>query len=518
MIEQALRRSRDVLGLVDDPLDAAAASVLFKYALLQLWQDAAGDLPQWRRLLAADPSLGAGLRQALDDLVPVLVTHLEEIVALGGLQAAAADKAGQFLGPGNRYRQRLVELSLEAVLSESLAPEIMLEMGPLTPPPMRSGQYNHAVLFAAAPLFGHEFYPLVADALVRDSARYGQVRFNLWGAHVDWLDHQGDLQRALFLDFDRDAIREGDLAAPLRPDSVQFLCLGRHEQRLHADYSARYTCPQINPHTVAGLADDKAATLELWAASGVPVPPYLKVAPGDWAAVRGFWARQPEMVVKPNRATEGRGVAFFTPSQTAAQQGLEAHLQVCWQEGDALLQARCDEVLYRDPDSGRLHTLALRLNAACNDHGYWLESVCGQLGADAAAPAAAGRGGRLVPVEQLVGRLEQRGVSGSVHLPSAIWPRLAQLTAMAAAVFPGLLLVGLDIVLQVVQDRVEAVFLEANPRPAGLGHAGPVPGGADNPGVSQKLWDGLERLVDKRWGPASHAPQGAGFSYTTSMP
>ena len=434
---------------------------------------------------------------------------------MGGLKAGDAAAVGRALRTSPVYHRRLVDLALEAVLSEQLAPEVCLGVDPATPLEPRPDRLDHAVLFAAAPLFSHEFYPLVADALVRDSARYGHGRFNIWGAGLDWLDAQGCLRRVVFLDFDRDVLCERDLSAPLRPDSVQFVCLGGDEQRLHARWSDRYACHQVNPYAAAALADDKAATMDLWAQRGVPVPSYCKVGPGERSAVQAFWAHHPEMVVKPNRATEGRGVAYFDPLQEGAQEALEIHLEAYWQEGDILLQERSDGVLYRDPASGGLHTVALRLNVAFDGGRHWLESGCGQLGASAQAPAAAGRGGRLASWAELGAGLVRRGAAGSVDLDRQHWKCIAHLAEEAAAAFPGLLLVGLDIVLHVGDGTIDPIFLEANPRPAGLSHAGVVPGCADNPGVSQKLWDGLESLFED--GAVGDGLQGDKFTYTAGM-
>jgi hypothetical protein len=60
------------------------------------------------------------------------------------------------------------------------------------------------------------------------------------------------------------------------------------------------------------------------------------------------------------------------------------------------------------------------------------------------------------------------------------------------------MLVGLDVVLDIDKKGTPvAVFLEANSRPAGLSHAHFL-GAASPPGVSLKLWDGLEHLYERQ--------------------
>ena len=90
-----------------------------------------------------------------------------------------------------------------------MAPETCIDPAPATSAKLDEkleGQWNHAVVFAASPLFTHELYPLAVDAFERDSNKYGKVYFNILGVHVDWFAPDGKILRLLYLDFANNAL------------------------------------------------------------------------------------------------------------------------------------------------------------------------------------------------------------------------------------------------------------------------------------------------------------------------
>lgn len=389
----------------------------------------------------------------------------------------------------------MIELAAAAVFSAPLAPEVCIAPEPVAVEDLRlEGQWRHALCFAAAPLFTHEFYPLAVDALARDAARYGRPRFALLGVHLDWLSPAGQIRRLLCLDAERGCFREAEPAQPLIPHSVQFLCLGHREQELHAQWSARLDCPQLNPAGAAALADDKARTLEGWEVAGVRVPSWQFLSPGNFAGARRFLRARGELVLKPNQATEGEGVAFFSAGAGAE---LERHLEALWAQGEVLLQERADDLLFLDPQTGALHTLALRLNVAAEAGRYWAESGYAQVGAGAHSPAAGSQGSALCPIDEVLPHLVRRCDGRPLPVPEEAWAAVLREAEQAARLFAGLMLVGLDLVLATGEPGAPVpVFLEANPRPAGLSHSRFVQGPERGlPGVSLRLWDALERLA-----------------------
>lgn len=464
----------------ESPLTDDQQSVFLKYLLL----GELGDVEGWRRRWQRDPRqtgpvlyrrLEAGLQSCLEAL-------------RGGPQAAWCESSP-------RYRRRVIELTAAALLSAPLAPEVCLAPGPVTVEALGlEGRWHHALCFAAAPLFTHEFYPLAVDALARDAARHGRPRFALLGVHLDWLSPAGQIRRLFCLDAERGYFREAELAQPLAPHSAHFLCLGHREQELHAQWSARLNCPQLNPAGPAALADDKARTLEGWQAAGVRVPCWERSAPGDVEGARRLLRERGELVVKPNQSTEGEGVAFFG---AGAEAGLERHLEVLWGQDEVLLQERADELLYCDPQTGAFHTLALRLNVVAEGGRHWAESGYAQVGAGPDRPAAGSQGCVLLSIEEVLPHLVRRRDRRPILVPEEAWAAVLGAAEEAARLFAGLMLVGLDLVLAAGESGAPVpVFLEANPRPAGLSHSRFVQGPErDLPGVSLKLWDALERLA-----------------------
>ncbi len=367
---------------------------------------------------------------------------------------------------------------------------------PMTPSP--AALIRHAVIHSAACGLVQEFYPLAVDAYVRDIDRHGAQRFQVLGAHVDWVERNGSINRAVTLDPERDRLVERALDPPVQPHSVQFLPLGRREQELHRALSSCFRCPQVNPGAAAALADDKAATLAGWAKLGLRVPSTRRIDPGHAATAWNFMAAFGDSVVKPNDATEGLGVTLLSAASTHVST-LSRALDCAWRFGvTALIQQRRDGLLYRAPDTGRVHSLALRLNVAFDGRRHRVTSGFAQVGADAAQPASCGRGGRIVTLAEALANLIPRhappcAVAG---LDESLWAEITDQAERAAGLFETLLLVGLDVILDVSPSgRALAVFVEANPRPAGLCHArllSGLPTKSDLPGVGLQLWDVLE--------------------------
>ncbi len=362
----------------------------------------------------------------------------------------------------------------------------------------------HAVVFAADAGFADEFYPLAVDAYERDAALHGRQRIRLYGVRADWLSDDGGIRHALFLDPELGRLCEADWAPPLRPDSVQFLCLGSREQELHRELAIHLPCPQLNPPAISELADDKAATLAGWSALGLEIPRFRLIEPGGWLDALRFVPRFPESVVKPNGGTEGQGVSYLSRADSRLAARLRGGLEECWRRGAAIVQERRDGVLFRDPEQGGLHTVALRLNLVYDGFRHRLASAFAQVGTDPDQPASCGRGGRILALGEVLPWLVARG---DIPLPvdgldPALWRNIEELAEVAASLFDGLLLVGLDALLDFDDlGRLIPVFLEANPRPAGLRHArllsGP-PSRWDQAGVGPLLWDGVEALYPIR--------------------
>jgi hypothetical protein len=490
-------RTREALGMsATSPLSLDETGVFLKYLLLEGLES--GEIRYWRVHRQTDACIP--LRRRLEELLGDIQTAMRATRELEVMPGIEWDTIDHSLIASPFYQHRLIDLALEALFSEPLAPELCVKFYPSLQHVLSAalkGTWNHALIFASPVFFTHEFYPLAVDAFVHDSERFGSPRTNVMGAHMDWLTENGKLKRILYLDFASGRLIETDLAVPLRPDSVQFLCLGAQEREKQSALSQRFNCAQVNPASVSRLADDKAATLSGWSALGLETPAYQEIAAGDLATAFRFLDSFAEIVVKPNRATEGEQVAFFRRGQTQAKAMLERHLHCCWERGSAIAQQRRDGVFFRNPASGINQTLALRLNLAFDGERHFLESAYAQLGRDEQSPAACGRGGHIAAVDEILSFLASRPPAGGmpIRLDLKGWDRIREQTERAAGLFRGLLLIGLDVLLDHDKDgSIIPVFLEANPRPAGLSHSRLL---ADDPfvpariGVSLKLWDGL---------------------------
>ena len=361
----------------------------------------------------------------------------------------------------------------------------------------------HAVVFSARAGFAQEFWPLAVDARVRDIGRHGMALFRVLGVPVDALDADGHFRRAVSLDPRRNRLVEFESTAPLTPHSAQFLCLGRREQTLHRALSGFMQCPQVNPAACAELADDKAATLAGWTGLGLEVPRTRRLERGQTAAAVRFITGFGDSVIKPNNATEGLGVTFLS-SDWAARSTVARALDRAWCCGAALIQQRRDGLLYRDPATGRTHTVALRLNLMFDGGRHHLTSGYAQVGPDVWQPAACGCGGRTVTLAHALTHLTPRNAPSwpVPPLDARRWAELTEQAVRAAGLFQKLLLVGIDVVLDLdAAGRIVPVFLEANARPAGLGQArlcSGLPTPNDAPGVGLAIWDCLERRCGAR--------------------
>ena len=493
--EQALAQTRGALKLeANRPLAPEEASIFLKYLVLESLKDRA---ELWRQRLSSNPEQGAELKRQLASCIA------EWALALPSAHLPALPNAadiGRSLTSSPTYRERIADLVTEAVLSESMAPETCI--APHAADALHKalpGRHHHLVVFATSPLFTHEFYPLVVDAFTRDADRHGGPHFNLLAAHCDWLTIDGRLRRVLYMDWENERFHEVSLTRPLVPDSAQFLCLGAAEIDLHRLWSERLPWPQVNPSAAAALADDKAAVLTRWQSLGLEVPAHLACSAIDCHKILQWRQNFAAIAVKPNGATEGRDVAFFaadTPKEVLCD-----HLDVCCSQGLVLAQERRDGALFRDPERGTLHTLALRFNAAFDGRSHRIESAYAQIGPDAKTPAARGRGGTILDLSAVLPHLVQRQ-GRELAIDEGDLATLRARGEAAAGIFADLLLVGLDVVLDVDERGcLQPVFLEANPRPAGLSRSRFL--GSLLPGVSAGLWDGLQHRCAS--GDMSHA-------------
>ncbi len=483
-LEVAWTRACDGLGIGrGTPLAASEASVLLKYLISER-----ASVPDGPGSCARDRC-----RRAWVEWMAGGAEDLDR-----ALRPGAAPAVRGVLETDAEYTGRIIDLAVADLVSEPMAPEVCIETVPLggLPP---GGRWNHAVIFASAPLITHEIYPLAADACVHD-ARAGGPFHRVLGVHGDWLSN-GRARRVMWLDAERDRFSEAALSEPVHLHSAQLLALGPQQTSCHLVWARRLTCPLINPAPPSATADDKHGLSRRWGDAGLEVPAGVLVPPGHRLAARDFLHRTEEIVVKPNDGTEGRGVRYLSASAPEAEELLNAHLSACWEWGPARLEERRDGIVWRDPETGSCHSLALRLHVAAGAAGLRAESGYALVGAGVDTPATRGAGGRMRPLQSVTSSLALRASGAGVAFSGADLERTRRLAEAASGIVGGIGLSGVDLVLDATPaGEVVPVLLELNPRPAGLAHARFLPGSGEGrveAGVSLDVWDGLAALCRK---------------------
>jgi hypothetical protein len=489
LLEVAWTRACDGLGVArGTALGAREASVLLKYVVAE-----------WASVPGASPaSATCRGRQAWREWISGGATALDQ-----ALLPEAVPVVQRLLQADETYACRIIDLAVADLVSEPMAPEVCIEPEPVADLPDDVASWNHAVVFAAAPLITHELYPLTADACVHD-AHAGGPFFRVLGVHGDWLT-DGCARRVLMLDPTRDRFTEMALATPVPLHSAQLMALGSRQTERHLCWSNQLSCPLVNAGPASARADDKHDTATRWRTAGLEVPEGGLMHPGDRGVAHEFLDRHETIVVKPNEGTEGERVLFLAADTAHAREQLDAQLSACWEWGPARLEKRRDGLAWLDPDSRRVRSLAIRLHVAADGDGtYRAESGYALVGEDIDTPAARGRGGILVALQSVLSSLVRRDDGEGVGFSHADLERAQRLAERAATSTEGLGLSGVDLVLDVSPSgQVVPVLLELNPRPAGLAHARFLPGcgeGRAEAGVSLAMWSGLAAMAEMAGG------------------
>lgn len=490
-LDAGLLRARQELELTpQEGIAEAELSVALKYALADRLAEAYGGVAELRKL-AKTGELPGTLRA-------------EALTGADALLAAARQQRHAICCPHldrPALRARVADLAIDALLSERLAPEIILAPGSraLSPhPPI------HALIFSAFPHCAHELYPLLVDALTARLADPSAPPVRVVGAHEGWL-RDGALRRVLLLDAEANRLLELDLEPPVMPASAQVLALDlTRETASHAAIEAALPDTRFtNPLAGAARLDDKTWTAETWRDAGLPTPAFniiptdasdddIRALFADWLAQHG-----PRLVIKPTDGTEGRGVTLIDFSAPEARGQSLAAVRYLLQHGPVLLME--ERGLLRCGEAAAPRRFTIRINVCWDGQSAHAESGYAQVAADPHSIASAGRGGRVAPLEELWHCL--RKLDGTpLHPIHEDWRRLLVTAEAGAAVLAQRLgtsmprLVGLDLLLDPDDaGAVHPVLLEANPRPAGMSHACFVTpdGPTGEPGVTQRLWSSL---------------------------
>lgn len=468
-------RARRELEAGEGALSPAERGVALKYALAEALAERFGGVAEARRQWREGTLALAELRGAAEK-------------ELGGL-LDATDPIAHLERP--ELQARVVDLAIDALLSERLAPEVLLlQERRALPEPV------HALVFSAFTHCTHELYPLLVDALAAGAPAVG--------VHESWIV-DGVLRRGLLLDAEANRLLEVDFDPPTTAARAQVLALDlTREAESHRRIEQALPVPFTNPYAGARFLDDKAWTTAAWARAGLEVPAFLSFAPGtpdaEMRAALADWlcTHHPKLVVKPADGTEGRGVALVDFQQAGERANCFTRLNRLIERGPALVMEERGLLRYASPWGPVRFTF--RLNVCWDGTRAWAESGYAQVAGSPDGVASAGRGGRVAPLADVWTHLQQPDgqpfAAGSADWQTVIRAAEAGATALAEALgqdMPRLL--GLDLLLDQGDDGLLPVLLEANPRPAGMSHACFVTadGPTSEPGVTRRMFGSAGR-------------------------
>ncbi|MHB9129886.1 MAG: hypothetical protein ACYDBB_02200 [Armatimonadota bacterium] len=490
-LQQGIARACVELGLHDErALTQDECGTALKYALLALVTDKWGSATDVRRSIRGGGVTRARLQADITQLLPALIQ-----ISRQGFPAWEAALAHQVI------LSRIIDLTLDAILSERLSPELLLAVQPKLLPSLPI----HALVFSAFPHVTNELYPLIVDAYVDDVNRPGGRSLQVIGIHEEWLIG-GALRRAILFDEDTQGLIEADIAGQPSLASAQVLSLNlREEQACHQRIEKRLAgIPLSNPAAGASFLDDKAKTGTVWTQAKIATPSFLTIT-NDLSQKRlrklleDF--RPSHAVIKPVDGTEGRGVHLVELSSRKCRDEAEKHIKAVLKHSDrAILAEDRGGLRYAGPDGPVRFTM--RVNACWDGEHVWVESGYAQVAVAPGEIASAGRGGRLIALPELWRKL--CWPTGLPFLPTATaWEGVVQSVTAGVVALARILgtdmpaLVGIDILLDPGEDgNIIPILLEINPRPAGMSHSRLIDcqGPGEEPGVTSHLWSVVRRL------------------------
>jgi GNAT-family acetyltransferase (TIGR03103 family) len=252
----------------------------------------------------------------------------------------------------------------------------------------------------------------------------------------------------------------------------------------------RESLSELTSGVAVSICDDKAVTRRMVEAAGVVVPEQIEA--GDDAALKTFIARHGQVVVKPARGEQGRGVAVGIETMEDAR----AAIAVAREQSARVLVESC----FQGEDL-RLVVIAFRLVAAALRRppqitGDGTSSVRDLIGHLSRRRAAATSGESQVPIDAETERcLAQSGfgledvlpegtritvrktanlhTGGTIHdVTGEVHPRLVEAAVNAARAID-IPVCGIDLMVKGPREP-DYVFIEANERP-GLANHEPQP-------------------------------------------
>lgn len=475
-------------------------SVVLKYCVLERVERESGTVHELRPNLRGDNArlYRAALARRVGRIIDEFDRHFFDVLTSHPRIDIPDEWTGRLLSEQNQaarrlYLERIGQLALEQVRSERCAPELTVapidELSKAQLAQQLPGMHTHGVIFGEFMNVTNELFPLITDAYVHDQEEHGRVTMNVVAAHVDWLTARGTATRIIYYEHAKDVLREVPLVEPLELASVQFLCLGGgQEQARHKELSERFRDKiQVNPYPASMIADDKSQTYSLLSRSGIPTPRTCIIGEKDpvesiAASVVEFIGRinSGEVVVQPNRGTEGQGVCSFSIGSAGTIAGdadiIKHIMSLQCKYGDVIIREKVGNVDYWDGHDA--YSADLRLNVAWDGKRYRAESGYVQAASEpGAVVSSVGTGGRII-------KLSEGAIKHLALTPAEL--ETVRATGIEAARTLDLPLAGVDIRLERTEDGLIPWVLDVNPRPAGLSYSEMFD--SCEPGVSKNIW------------------------------
>ena len=463
-----------------------------------------GPLPQLRRKLAnADEALRSVVIGRIEAaLCSMDADFVRELSRHPLLDIDAEWLALMLTGPisHSHLGVRLAQRVFERVLGERVAPPLRIRwsMSDETVASELPGHFTHAIIFGELIGAAEEIFPLVLDAYSVDLTSAGEIRLNVIGVHVGWLDGFARATRIIYYNHAIREFCEASLAEPLAFESFQVSYLGQDESCLHEELTARLSSRlHLNPNEVARCCDDKFRTVEILRREGLRTPKACLMSTSRGASTiretlgsAGLLACS-SIVVQPNRGTEGGGtdVLSIDTSDERTLQGVVKHVEKLWAEGvnEVLVRERIECVRLLEGEVSR--ATCFRVNVFWDGQRGHAESGYVQVaGGDQPDIASVSRGGSIVALSE--GILDRLGITRDeiTHIRCTASAAVAAVNQEIAE-SSQLGLYGVDVLLERRNSGPLAWVLEINARPAGLSHSDFWE--TREPGVSPILFESL---------------------------
>ena len=397
---------------------------------------------------------------------------------------------------------------------------------------------NYGIIFGAESIFMQDtIHGIQNDALLADSDNL----VNILGVHHDWLNESKLVtNRALFVD-DKGLVKDVLFEEPVNLEIIHFLHLGyKKEKEIHRELSEKFKTMniiQINPYGVSyERSDDKYRTYELLKSSGpiglhLPetlfLPNKLKKEEIE-KLLKGFVKIHKicKGIVLPNTGTEG-----------------ELVMEVDLRNQNLLLECvnyihdfvfKKDNGIFREirgntglPVPGHLGSeyrrFTVRMHVSWNGEDYVTESGYGQIaGNDTTHITSLNHGGKVISFSEAFSEIhyESRDKQGNhqwipyevrqedIEILKQSAEEVMRITNRNIADQEKLKFAGLDFLIEIwkAKDnraqsklRFTPVFLEINPRPAGLVHSRTLEHWEENElCITRQLFQGINSDITKQ--------------------